>query len=331
MARCSIGRFFAFMLLIVTTVLLLIVISEYKNSTGEYTRRESLDQVTINEVETFLFFVGYPRSGHSIVASLVDAHPDAVIAHEFNLFPKLLQSDMMFRHLLDDRSVLYSALYQNSMRQAMWGWRSSDQAYGSKGYKLRLNSSSSWQGRFRRLRVIGDKSGGMTSRCYHDSPDKFMHAYQELEDSVKVPIKVLHVIRNPYDMISTKLLYRFSMEKRKKANYSSLNPIDNERHLMQAIRSLENEARAVSELINEHKLEILEIHIEDLIRNTKGTMMKICNFLHLECSADFLKMCRKFVFKTPSKSRTAVVWRKESKDKVDKLIHKYSFFSQYSF
>jgi len=29
-------------------------------------------------------FVGYPRSGHSVIGSLLNAHPDMVVAHELN-------------------------------------------------------------------------------------------------------------------------------------------------------------------------------------------------------------------------------------------------------
>src|SRR4051794_10141939 len=34
------------------------------------------------EAEAFCLFVGYPRSGHSLVGELLNAHPSAVIAHE---------------------------------------------------------------------------------------------------------------------------------------------------------------------------------------------------------------------------------------------------------
>src|SRR5687767_7508658 len=35
-------------------------------------------------VSSYVFFVGYPRSGHSLVGSLLDAHPDMAIAHEMD-------------------------------------------------------------------------------------------------------------------------------------------------------------------------------------------------------------------------------------------------------
>lgn len=35
-------------------------------------------------LERFCLFIGYPRSGHSLVGSLVDAHENAVISHELD-------------------------------------------------------------------------------------------------------------------------------------------------------------------------------------------------------------------------------------------------------
>lgn len=37
------------------------------------------------DVETFCLFVGHPRSGHSLIGSLVNAHPDVVVSHELDV------------------------------------------------------------------------------------------------------------------------------------------------------------------------------------------------------------------------------------------------------
>jgi len=39
-------------------------------------------------VKIILFFIGYPRSRHSLLGSLLDAHPHMVIADESNAFGK---------------------------------------------------------------------------------------------------------------------------------------------------------------------------------------------------------------------------------------------------
>ena len=45
----------------------------------------NLTKDVIDGIKTFVMFIGYPRSGHSIVGSLMDAHPHMVIANEFLL------------------------------------------------------------------------------------------------------------------------------------------------------------------------------------------------------------------------------------------------------
>ena len=36
------------------------------------------------DIEKYCMFIGYPRSGHSLVGSLLDAHPYMLIAHELD-------------------------------------------------------------------------------------------------------------------------------------------------------------------------------------------------------------------------------------------------------
>lgn len=44
-----------------------------------------------DQVEKFCLFVGYPRSGHSIVGALLNAHKDAVISHELKVLPLIVK------------------------------------------------------------------------------------------------------------------------------------------------------------------------------------------------------------------------------------------------
>ena len=286
---------------------------------------QGVDESVADQVEAFVVFVGYPRSGHSIVGSCLDAHPDAIVAQEFNLFTRLMKSPPR------NRLELYKSLYINSYRESVVGWRSQQQNPRKKGYTLQINSTNSWQGKFKRLKVIGDKSGGLTTHAYHSSPPSFVSAYRLLSGMVKVPVKFLHVVRNPYDIISTKLLYRMSEQKGRKGNFTMERPITDIRRIMQATRSLDSEARGVRELVENLHPDILEVHSVDFILRTKETLLKICDFLGLECDGNYLEQCNRAVYDKPSRSRTAVVWTRGCRDSVDDLIRGYPFFSRYSF
>ena len=291
----------------------------------------NLTSQSIEDVETFVFFIGYPRSGHSIIASMIDAHPNAILAHEFNLFNKLaIQLSVGNEHLLN-KSHLFNSLYQDSYTEATIGWRSGKSSYNKKGYSLKLNVSESWQGRFRTLKVIGDKSGGSTSRVYRDHPQLFLQMYRSLVDAVRVPVRVIHVVRNPYDMIATRLLYRLSSVKRQKAQFNSTNKLENDKVVYQAFQGLYKEVKAVRDMVEACNLTVLEIHNEEFILNPRKEMESVCEFLGLSCSESYLRMCEKMTYKNVSRTRDSVKWTTHIKGVVETGMLQLPFFKRYSF
>jgi hypothetical protein len=62
----------------------------------------------LSEVERFALFIGYPRSGHSLIGSMLNAHPDMVIAHELGVF------DYVNRHF--GRTTLYGLILERTVR-----------------------------------------------------------------------------------------------------------------------------------------------------------------------------------------------------------------------
>ena len=284
-----------------------------------------LSKEDVENVRVFMFFIGCPRSGHSILGSMIDSHPDAVVAHEYNLFSKLANDPV------SNRTSLYNTLYGNSYKQALSGWRSGEHSFSLKGYNLSLNQSSSWQGRFRTLRVIGDKSGGMTSRLYKKHGQLFSKLYRDLSELVRVPIKVIHVVRNPYDMIATTLMYRFSRVRRQKANFTKDHPLNNETHVVQAMKSMYSEVQAVNNMIQELKLTVLEVHNIDFVNDPEKVIRQVCSFLGLQCSEEYIKMCVANVFRKPSVTRHSLVWSKATREFIDNRILSFPFFQRYSF
>ena len=278
-----------------------------------------LSKQVVEGVEKFVFFVGYPRSGHSIIGSMMDAHPDIIIAHEFMLFKKW-QND---RGLLN-KSYLFNTLYRDSYEDATKGLRTSDAA--EKGYTLEM--ASSWQGRFRQLRVIGDKSGGQTAMVYRDSSKRACGIFNELVDTVKVPIHAIHVVRNPYDMIATAMLYNAG----KHGKATTDHPYRNDKLLQKFIQEIHSLASAVQGIITNCHLEnTLEIHSADYVKDPKGTLQQICDFLDVECPEDYLQECGDKTFKQLSTSRKLVVWNPEAHTRVKAIIEEFPFFHRYSF
>ena len=100
----------------------------------------------IKNTPLFCFFIGYGRSGHSLIGSLLDAHPKIVISHEQHILSYLKIGFSQYQ--------LYWLMIRNSKNFKKKGRR-----WGKYSYHI----PGSWQGRFKDIKVIGDKKGGATT------------------------------------------------------------------------------------------------------------------------------------------------------------------------
>lgn len=285
-----------------------------------------LTQKDVDGVEKFVFFVGYPRSGHSIIGSMMDAHPDMIIAHEFMLFERWPKQAAQ----LMNRAFLFNALYKDSYDDVTTGWRSSKQ--DKKGYTLEMKAS--WQGQFSRLRVIGDKSGGKVSYLYSKSPEEMQKSYREVVDTVKIPVHTIHVIRNPYDMIATQVLYTAAYEQSPNAPAHKLaasedNKYDNPKMLMSEAKQHFYRAEGAKNMTENCNLTVLVIYNEDFVEDPKGTMKTICDYLDLECTTEYLQLCYDKTYRSMSRTRNVVKWTPEVLKYVSNELKRYPLFHRY--
>ena len=102
-------------------------------------------------------FIGYPRSRHSLVGAILDAHPEIIIPHEYDVLARWqeYQSSKLKEKNLQ-KYVLFYDLHQHSMKQAMFGIRAGNNnsltATRSGGYNY--NIPGLWQGGYqRRIKV----------------------------------------------------------------------------------------------------------------------------------------------------------------------------------
>ncbi len=227
------------------------------------------------EVETWCTFIGYAASGHSLVASLLDAHPEIAIAHELDA--------LAFIAAGFDFPQIVSLAISNAATFAKLGrrWRGFD-----------YTVPGQWQGRFARLRVVGDKKAGLSSLVLgRDLP-----LLQKMATVVPVRRRFLHVIRNPFDNISTLAL-------RRKISPESGIPVEQIRSYLR----LHRYNRHIIESIGEEA--VCNIYHETMIADPKGELARICRFLGVEASDDYLAACASIVFRSPSLSRHKMAWK----------------------
>lgn len=243
-------------------------------------------------VEKYCMFVGYPRSGHSLVGSLLDAHPNIIVAHELNAL-------RYFERGFSKRKIYY-LLLRGSQRHAAAGRRETKYSY---------EVPNQWQGKFKNIKVIGDKKGSGTNQVLRENPD----ILNILKDKIDVPIKFIHVTRNPYDNISTMISKR-------------------NRKMAATIDSYFLKCQTISKLKTEIAPEdFFEFKHESLIENPREILQQLCVFLDVEPDKDYLDDCASIVFKSPRKTRFNIDWPEESIELVQQQIDKVEFLQGYSY
>ena len=303
----------------------------YKSNTNRNSSKEHINSLSSSEIEqikVLTFFLGHSRSGHSIIGTLLDAHPHMIVANEGRLFIRLYEDLFSETPHFTSKSAILNPLWKKSVYSYRHGTRSNDK----KGYTLSIDGL--YQGTFvPPIQVIGDNNAGRTTDLFVDQPLQWEQVFLKLKSLVNIPIKVLQVIRNPYDNIATAVLYKSVGASRKVAAVKHGNEtLEVDGHIMQYfINRYFNRAQAVQQIKNKFNLTLLEIHGEDLIENPKAIILSICQFLGVSCSDDYLESCSNKLFKSESKTRYKIRWSKEFISNVQESIMNFDNLKRYSF
>jgi hypothetical protein len=247
---------------------------------------------TFGDLERFCFFIGYSRSGHTLVGTMLNAHPEMVIAHELDAVRFVMHG---FR-----RSQLFPLLLER------------DRQFGSMGRtwsNYQYDSPDQYQGRFERLRVIGDKRARSSVLQIARDP----RLLDRVRKVVRVPITVLHVMRNPFDNIAT--------EARR-----------NKMTLAASTRWYEQICRAVSvvrPLLDSS--ELIDVPYETFATYPRHTLAGLCESIGVDPKPSYLEACAGIVWPNTNRSRDAVEWTVDERRAVERLIEKYEVLQSYSF
>jgi len=256
------------------------------------------DRRYFDSVRTFCMFVGYPRSGHSLVGSLIDAHPDAVVAHELDVL-RLVQAG--FR-----RSQVLSLIVRNAQRYG-----------GRREHVYNYTVPGQWQGRFRRLEVIGDKKGGRSTRRLAESPALL----GRLQRAVGVPVRFVHVQRHPLDNIATMFLRRPDLSQAPDPEAALSATVDTYTLLCDTVARVKSTVGADS---------MLDLRSEDLLACPAGELTRLVGFLGLDAPGDYLEACAGILYAAPNRTRDRAPWTPALRARVAALTGRFDFLGAYS-
>ena len=247
------------------------------------------------DVEIYCMFIGYSRSGKTLVSSLLDAHPNMIIADQLGA--------LMYIHAGFSQKQIYYLLIEKSQAFTRAGRR-------TKWYSYQV--SNQWQGKFRKLLVIGDNHGEGATLRLRERP----WLLRRLRNAIGGNMRFIHVIRNPYDNISDLVTQR--------------------RDLKLDLRGITEYYFSLCETITDIKRqvessELFELRYESLVKSPEICLEELCYFLGAGASNDYLNDCASILFESPHKSRYSVQWSRELIDIVEERMEHFSFLHGYSY
>ncbi len=250
-------------------------------------------------IRTYIMFIGYPRSGHTLIGALLDAHPNMIVAHELNALQYIKRGF--------SKNQLFSLLLSNSKNNAKAGRMCTGYSYAV---------PNQFQGKYTDLVVIGDKKGGGSAYLLKENPGLL----SIMEQRVGLPVKYIHVYRNPFDNITTWA---------RGGNLAKKTVTEKDLELI--ISKYFATAEMIEQLKKDSRIEIIDIKHEDFIKHPKEMLEFLVNKIGLETNEDYLESCGKIVFESPKKTRHSVDWPEHLVNLVMQSMAKYPWLANYNF
>ena len=280
-----------------------------------------------NSVKKLLLFVGWPQSCHSFVGSILDGHPHILVADEYFLMTKLRKGQLPIQ-----RDIIFKALYNSSTSSIKSARSMRAKTERMKGYSLLFEDLM--QGQFEdHIDIIGDKAGAHVSMLLNDKTYNISKTFGILKKQLRVDIYVIRVVRNPYDNIATDSVYKHGLKEKLK----EMRSLENTSLLQVPKTALSRSAVEyfrlyfASEKVKAAADKTTDIHCSDLIDNPRDEITRLCEFLEVQCSEDYISKCASHVFTEESHTSKLINWPSEVKESIQKKLDSISVFKAYNY
>lgn len=248
------------------------------------------------DIGVLALFVGHTKSGGSLLGALLDAHPNAVFADEADALKYFTAG---FRP-----GQVYHLLEKGSRREAMKGRVT---ARRLEPYSLAVPDQ--WQGSATTLRVVGDSRAGVTTQRLGAELDLVHRLDERLGD---VDLRLLHVVRNPFDPMSAMIIRGGRTFAGAMQRYFANCEILEQLH-----------ARLPSSTIR-------LVRYEDMVADPVSELAAVCDFLGLVPGDEYLEACASIIHARAAE-RTLVEWHDDHVERVTEEMARYSFLDGYAF
>ena len=256
------------------------------------------ERALFEKTRTYCMFVGHARSGGTLVGSLLDAHPNVILADEVDVL-KYVAAGFT-------RSQIFHLLLERSRFQANRGKTKPGRDAQNYSYQV----PGQWQGRFDELVVIGDRKAGMSTQRLGRDPNLLGELKSVMGD---LQIKLVNTVRNPFDTMSTMHL---------RSGRPLANAVELYFSNCATLRRLQEQMPAADNYLVRH---------EELLNNPTGTLQQLCELLSIPAEPGYIESCASILYKAPAKSRQKVEWSPQMIQDVMGRIGEYDFLQGYSF
>ncbi|WP_169334851.1 sulfotransferase [Salinimonas chungwhensis] len=274
-----------------------------------------------SRINNFVQFLSFPRSGHSLIGSLLDAHPNAIVSHELDA--------MGLIHKGVPQAPIYGLIENNSKTFTQHGrfWN---------GFSYKVENQP--HGFSDSLTVIGDKKGDWAVRWFDKNPELIT----QLRKTIKNNIRWVLVTRNPLDNIATLSLRKNRTYDEVRIQHKSGDTFAAELKSRQESGKIAASVR--DDMIADYRLlcdtiskmqhelaeeEVLHVVYEDFCKDPNKGLSTICKFLNIEPSTDYLKNCSSKITTSLHKSRQRVSWSPSQIAEVKDITQSHDFLNCY--
>jgi hypothetical protein len=244
-----------------------------------------------DRVQRFCFFIAPARSGHSIVAHLLSAHPDVLISDELNALQYFMEG-------YSAPQVYALIKVQDARFQRRERMKS--------GYDYSVEGTAQDDENKHPL-VIGDAKGEGTSRILSSNPELI----DCLRAEVRVPLRVFIQVRHPFDIVATRIRRRGrSLEKAVNA------VIEVSRRMDEAASLLRDNER------------FFQRH-EELIADPQGQLEEMFRFLDVEPIPDIVRACAQKIWDAPHLTHKTIDWQPDEQKRLVRALEGSKYFAHY--
>ncbi|MEM7490751.1 MAG: sulfotransferase [Pseudomonadota bacterium] len=284
----------------------------------EYLRRRN----ALSGVDTMVNFVGYPRSGHSLVGSILDGHPEAVLSHELDAMGLLLKG-VPAAHL-----------------PALMAWQSEQFTAAGRWWNgFRYDIGTGHHGMAGRPRVVGDKKGDWAARWFAMDPS----LADRLDRESPLRTAWILVTRHPLDNVATMSLRKNGAYDRLRIAHSGTGGFGAALAAAQQAGDIAREARAdmvadwqaMTAAVAGMKARVpadrwFELVYEDFVADPTAECARLAAFLGLNAPADWLSAAAASVRPSSRRSRDAVAWPPDLAATIAETVARTDFLRAYA-